>query len=169
MQYDRTYTQAMSHLTVGNWEETIRLLKPLLNQYPTEKRLYLAILQAATQDFQDIHMRNSANRATASDAWNKLVRLGGVTGEMIQYGRARYEMHIAELNAQKNRILRWIFGAAFCSILAGITLEASGYFGVVLCTCGIAGCLYKVFTSHPAEVIKQLTRGVPDYRCNPFV
>lgn len=63
MQYDRTYSQAMSHLTAGNWEQTIGLLRPLMSQYPTEKRLYLAVLRAATQDFRDIDMRNTANRA----------------------------------------------------------------------------------------------------------
>lgn len=37
MQYDRTYSQAMSHLASGNWEQTIALLRPLMSQYPTEK------------------------------------------------------------------------------------------------------------------------------------
>ena len=83
MQYDRTYSQAMSHLTVGNWEQTIGLLRPLMSQYPTEKRLYLAVLRAATQDFMDIDMENAVNRATASEAWDKLIRLNGVTGEML--------------------------------------------------------------------------------------
>ena len=40
MQYDRTYSQAVGHLTAGNWSQAIDLLKPLLEQYPTEKRLY---------------------------------------------------------------------------------------------------------------------------------
>lgn len=38
MQYDRTFSQAMSHLTAGNWEQTIDLLRPLMSQYPTEKK-----------------------------------------------------------------------------------------------------------------------------------
>ena len=32
MQYDRTYSQAMSHLAAGNWEQTIVLLRPLMSQ-----------------------------------------------------------------------------------------------------------------------------------------
>ena len=91
MQYDRTYSQAMSHLAAGNWEQTIVLLRPLMSQYPTEKKLYLAVLRAATQDFGDIDMDNTANRTIASEAWNKLVRLNGVTSEMIEYGSRRYE------------------------------------------------------------------------------
>ena len=98
MQYDRTYSQAMSHLTAGNWEQAIGLLRPLMSQYPTEKRLYLAVLRAATQDFRDIDMRNTANRAIASEAWDKLIRLNGVTGEMLRYGRQRYEKHREELS-----------------------------------------------------------------------
>lgn len=169
MQYDRTYSQAMSHLVAGNWDHTISLLKPLLGQYPTEKRLYSAVLRAATQDFKDIRMENAANRSTASDAWDKLVRLNGVTGEILRYGRRRYEKHREELSGQRNKILAWIFAAAFCSIIAGVFFGMEYYFIAVMCTGGLAGCLYKVFSSRPIEVIKQLTSAVPDYRSNPFI
>ena len=112
MQYDRTYSQAMSHLAAGNWEQTITLLRPLMSQYPTEKKLYLAVLRAATHDFEDIAMDNTANRSIASEAWDKLVRLNGVASEMLRYGRQRYEKHRGELNRQRTRILIWIFAAA---------------------------------------------------------
>ena len=168
MQYDRTYSQAMSHLTAGNWEQTIGLLRPLMSQYPTEKRLYLAVLRAATQDFRDIDMRNTANRAIASEAWDKLIRLNGVTGEMLRYGRQRYEKHREELSKQRTKILAWIFAAASCSILAGILFGTECYFAAVLCT-GLAGCLYKAFSSHPVKVVKQLMSAVPNYQHNPFV
>ena len=109
MQYDRTYSQAMSHLAAGNWEQTIVLLRPLMSQYPTEKKLYLAVLRAATQNFGDIDMDNTTNRTIASEAWDKLVRLNGVSGEMIRYGSRRYEKHREELNKQRARILAWNF------------------------------------------------------------
>lgn len=169
MQYDRTYSQAMSHLTAGNWEQTIGLLRPLMSQYPTEKRLYLAVLRAATQDFRDIDMGNAANRATASEAWDKLIRLNGVTSEMIRYGSRRYEKHREELNKQRTRILAWIFAAAFCAIIAGILLGAESYFVAVLCIGGLVGCLYKVFRSRPVKVVKQLMSAVPNYQHNPFI
>ena len=169
MQYDRTYSQAMSHLTAGNWEQTIGLLRPLMSQYPTEKRLYLAVLRAATQDFRDIDMGNTANRATASEAWDKLIRLNGVTGEMLRYGRQRYEKHRDELSKQRTKILAWIFAAASCSILAGILFGTECYFPAVLCTGGLAGCLYKTFSSRPVKVIKQLMSAVPNYQHNPFI
>lgn len=169
MQYNRTFSQAMSHLTAGNWEQTIGLLRPLMSQYPTEKRLYLAVLRAATQDFRDIDMGNTANRATASEAWDKLIRLNGVTGEMLRYSRQRYEKHREELSKQRTKILAWIFAAASCSILAGIFFGTECYFPAVLCTGGLAGCLYKAFSSHPVKVVKQLMSAVPNYQHNPFV
>jgi hypothetical protein len=169
MQYDRTYSQAMSHLAAGNWEQTIALLRPLMSQYPTEKKLYLAVLRAATQDFGDIDMDNTANRAIASEAWDKLVRLNGVTSEMIRYGSRRCEKHRGELNKQRTRILAWIFATAFCAIIAGILLGAESYFVAVLCIGGLVGCLYKVFSSRPVKVIKQLMSAVPSYQHNPFI
>lgn len=169
MQYDRTYSQAMSHLTAGNWEQTIGILRPLMNQYPTEKRLYLAVLRAATKDFRDIDMGNTASRAIASEAWDKLIRLNGVTGEMFRYGRQRYEKHREELSKQRTKILAWIFAAASCSILAGILFGTECYFLAVLCTGGLVGCLYKTFSSRPVKVIKQLMSAVPNYQHNPFI
>ena len=169
MEYDRTYSRAMSHLTAGNWEQTIGLLRPLMSQYPTEKRLYLAVLRAATRDFTDIGMENMVNRATASEAWDKLIRLNGITGEMLRYGRRRYEKHREELSKQRTKILAWIFAAASCSILAGILFGTECYFLAVLCTGGLAGCLYKAFSSHPVKVVKQLMSAVPNYQHNPFI
>ena len=169
MQYDRTYSQAMSHLAVGNWEQTIVLLRPLMSQYPTEKKLYLAALRAATQDFGDIDMDNTANRAIASESWDKLVRLNGITSEMIRYSRHRYEKHRGELNRQRTRILAWIFTAAFCSIIAGMLFDAECYFIAALCTGGLIGCLYKAFSSRPVKVINQLMSAVPNYQHNPFI
>ena len=169
MQYDRTYSQAMSHLAAGNWEQTIVLLRPLMSQYPTEKKLYLAVLRAGTQDFTDIDMDNTANRATVSATWDKLVRLNGVTSEMIRYGRQRYEKHREELNRQRAKILAWIFVAAFCSIITGVFFGTECYSIAVICTGGLVGCLYKVFSSHPVKVIKQLMSAVPNYQHNPFI
>ncbi len=169
MQYDRTYSQAVSHLAAGNWDQTIRLLNPLMSQYPTEKRLYLAVLRAATQDFSDVDMENSAHRAAASEAWDKLVRLNGVSDEMIRYGRRRYEKHRDALNGRRTRILVWIFAAALCSITAGGLFAAEHYLLAVLCTGGVAACLYKVFSSHPVMVARQLMSAAPNYQHNPFI
>lgn len=169
MQHDRIYTQAMGHLTAGNWEQTIRLLRPLWNESPTETRLYLAVLRAATRDFRDIRMENAASRATASEAWEKLVRLNGVSREMLRYSRQRYEQHQQELFARRNRILGWLFAAAVCSVLGGVLWGAGHSLTGVLCLFGLIGCLYQTAGCSPLRTLRQLTSAVPDYRNNPFV
>lgn len=169
MQHDRTCFQAANHLAAGNWAQAIALLRPLMCQYPTEKQLYLMVLRAATQDFGDISMDNAANRAAAAEAWDKLVRLNGVTDEMIRYGRQRYENHRAALHRQRTAILAWLFAAAFCSVLAGVFFGAERCLVAVLFTGGLVCCLRRVFRSQPVRVIKQLTRAAPDFRRNPFL
>lgn len=169
MQYDRTYSQAMSHLAAGNWEQTISLLKPLLNQYPTEKKLYRAILRAATQDFRDLEMENTARKTAALEAWDKLIRLGGVTAEMLRYSRERYEKQRKKLSRQFTRILTWVFLAALCSVMAGVFYETEPYFIAVGCVGGCIGCLYKALTANPLRVIRQLQIPTPDMHHNPFL
>ncbi len=169
MQFDRTYAQAINHLAAGNWSKTIALVSPLMGQYPKEKKLYLAAFRAATQDFCDIDMENAANRATASDAWDKLVRLHGITGEMIRYGRLREEKHRQELGRKRTIILVWIFAAAACAILGGLMFDAACYFTALLCTVGLAGCLSEVYIRHPVRVVRQLIATAPDEHSNPFI
>ena len=159
----------MNHLAAGNWEQTIALLQPLLSEYPAEKRLYLAILRAATQDFIDIRMENTTTRDTASVSWDKLLRLDGVTAEMLKYAKKKHENHREELDGQKNRILAWIFAASICSIIAGICFGVGNYFIGIVCLGCLVGCLYKVSHSDPIKVIRQLMSAVPDYHNNPFV
>ena len=168
MQYDRTYSQAMDHLAAGNWEQAINLLRPLMNQYPTEKKLYLAALRAATRDFSDIGMENTVNRAIASETWRKLKRLNVMTGEMLRYSRRRYDKHREELGKQRTTILTWIFAAAACSLLAGMFLCAECYLLSMLCAAGLVGCLYKAVCFQPVTVLKKLMNTAPDYQDDPF-
>lgn len=168
MQYDRTYSQAMSHLAAGNWEQTINLLKPLMSQYPTEKRVYLAILRAATHDFRDIDMENTSNKSIASETWDKLVRLNGVTNDMLIYSRQRYEKHVAELLKQRNKIIIWIFAAAICSILAGVFFAIRNYFFFVPFMSVPPVFLFMAISNNPIKVIRQLMSPKPNYQQNPF-
>jgi len=169
MHDDRTYAQAMGHLSAGNWNQAMNLLRPLLEQHPTDTRLYLAVLRAATQDFRDMDMGNTANRAAAADAWDKLVRFNGVTGEMLRYSRRRYEKNRERLCKRRNWILMWNFAAAFCSIAAGACFGAADHWTGLLCAGGLVCCLYKVCRAHPIEVIRQLASAAPEDRNNPFI
>ena len=168
MQYDRTYAYAMDHLAAGNWEQTISLLKPLVQQYPTDKKLYLAILQAATHDFRDIVMANTSLKNAASEAWDKLIRLNCITGDMISYGRRRYELHMEELGRKRNTILGFIFAAAFCSMLAGILIILRHNFLAFVFIALTVIELYLLYQVKPVDTLRQLTAVVPDHRSNPF-
>ena len=169
MQFDRTYSQAMMHLTAGNWEQTINLLKPLKEQHPTEKKIYLAILRAATKDFNDISMDNQSTRAIASDAWDKLLRLNGVTNEMIRYSRLRYVKHVEELNKRRRGIIIWLFVAAAFSIVAGLLFGMDHGGIATLFVISVFVCLYRVLLFYPANVIKLLKNAAPNQQQNPFI
>ena len=164
MQYDRTYAQAMGHLTAGNWDRALSMLKQLADSHPTEKRVYQAILQAATQNFQDFRMGNASRKAAARDAWDKLARLRGVSGEMLRYGRQRRE----EQNRQKGKMFRWLLAAAGCALLAGLCLEAMCYSTATALSAGFAGCLFRVYTLHPEQLLERWLNPAPEDKGNPF-
>ena len=169
MQYDRTYSQALGHLLAGNWDQSISILRTLLSQNPTDKALYTAIVRAATEDFQDIAMNNTNRRNAASDAWNKLVRLGGVTIPMRRYSRKRYKQHLSELSHQKNKMLGWLITASAAFVFAGIAIDQyAGSTAGLLIILAIFS-LYKVLKMHPVATIKQLSAKQPDYTDNPFL
>lgn len=169
MQYDRMYSQAMSHLLAGNWDQTISQLKPLTNQYPTDKKLYIALLRATTRDFSDIEMQDSNKRAIASDSWDKLVRLRGVTSDMIRYGMNRYERHMFELRRQKNIVLNWLFSVSIAIFLMGLTISQKAIFAsLILLIFSVVG-FYNLVNRRPIEVVKQLSAEISDYHRNPFL
>lgn len=168
-QFNRTYNLAMGHLLAGNWAQVISMLQPFLNQYPTEKRLYEAILRAATHDFNDIDMNDTARRSSASDSWDKLVRLNGVTNDMIRYSRRRYARHLDEIHSRKNTMLVWIFSASFCAFVTAILFHTEHYFYGVLSFGALIFCFVKSMCHHPIQSTKQLSSSIPNYRNNPFI
>lgn len=168
IQYDRTYSQAMSHIAVGNWEEAVALLHPLMQQDPIDKRIYLAVLRALTQNFSDVDINNVSNRKSAAEAWDKLVRLNAITSEMLKYSRQCYDKHKSELDKQKRKILAWIFIAAAFSICAGLFWGTESYFIALLCIGGLIKSLSKVLSLQPGILIKQIMCDAPTYQKNPF-
>ena len=168
-QFNRTYNLAMGHLLAGNWPQVISMLQPFLNQYPTEKKLYEAILRASTHDFNDIEMNDKSRRSYASDSWDKLVRLNGVTNDMIRYSRRRYESHMNELRSRRNSLLVWIFSASFCAFVTAILFHTSYYYLGVLSFGALVFSFVKTITHYPIRSTKQLASSNPDYRNNPFI
>ena len=168
MQYDRIYSFAMEHLEAGNWEQTISIIKPLTHQYPTDKKLYMAILRAATHNFGDVAMSNSSLRSAALEAWDKLIRLNGITSELISYNKRRYELHMLELKKKRNTILCYIFAAAVCLMVAGLLLLVRQHFLALIFISLTVISLYQLVQVKPVDTLRQMIAVVPDYRCNPF-
>ena len=168
MNYDRAYTQAINHLTAGNWDQTISLLQPLLGEHPTDRKLYVAILRAATKDYRDTGMDNALCIASARDAWDKLTRLNGLTVQMLRYSRLRHEKQRTELMARRNRIQGWIIIAVISLVLAGVLFAAEQVFLGLVSSGILVYFMKKVYESDFRLVIKRLRKGSPDYRSNPF-
>lgn len=169
MQFDRTYSQALEHIQVGNWDTAISLLRPLLNQFPSEKKLYVALLKASTNNFSNIEMNNASYCSIASNAWDKLLRLNFVSAEMMRYARKRYDKRIADLDIERKKLAKRIFIAAFLSVLAGLLFYSAAYFCGVVCVVCTIRFLYKLFTSDSFNIVRKASQtGQPDYRQNPF-
>ena len=103
-QDDRNFQQACEHLRAGNWQQAAGLLLPLMERRPVDRRLYLAAFRAATKDYQDLEAP-APLRMMAIDAWDKLVRLGGLSGEMVRYGMRRREKYREKYRAQRQAFL----------------------------------------------------------------
>ena len=101
---DRNFQQACEHLRAGNWQQAAGLLLPLMERRPVDRRLYLAAFRAATKDYQDLEAP-APLRMMAIDAWDKLVRLGGLSGEMVRYGMRRREKYREKYRAQRQAFL----------------------------------------------------------------
>ena len=169
MQYDQTCSIAGEHLIAGNWQEVIRILRPLTNQHPTDKRLYKALLRAATMDYSDIDMDSEYNRSEASDAWNKLLRLNGIDNDMRAYSARRYQKHRKELLHKRNIFLAWLLGGSAGALSAGILFSSRHYFLFILALAVCGYCLYRSLISKPYQVFKRLLASRPNYNDNPFV
>ncbi len=168
MQFDRTYAQAMEHLRVGNWEQVINLLRPLMNQHPSEKKLYAALFRAATHDYDDIEMTDRNRASIASDAWDKLVRLRAVTGEMRVYARRREGVRRAEIEKERARVARSILLAGLLSLLAWLFFFCSSDFLGFTVACLAVWYIYKLVTSDSIRRIRDFDREVPNINRNPF-
>lgn len=136
-QDDRNFQQACEHLRAGNWQQAAGLLLPLMERRPVDRRLYLAAFRAATKDYQDLEAP-APLRMMAIDAWDKLVRLGGLSGEMVRYGMRRREKYREKYRAQRQAFL----------LLAAV---AAGMF---------FGCIFAVADDSPLGALVFLAMGI---------
>lgn len=166
--HDRSYQQALEHLRVGNWDQSISILQGLASQTPADARIYEALLRAATQNFQDLDLTSSTRRSAARSAWDKLLRLGSCSGTMMDYSRRLARRQHARLETEWNSICKLFQAAGVLLVLAGLcALGDSG--GLSFLFVVIAGyCVYAAFQQHPQQLLDRMHAPDPDPRQNPF-
>ena len=170
MNYDRSFHDALQHIKLGNWDQSLSILNSLKNQYPSEKRVYQAMIMAATEEFSVTEVTNTSRKRMAEDAWDKLVRLKGITGPIRAYGQKAYEHHRQKL--QRRRAVRgWIFVMNLILGLFWLVLIANSRPGWAFLTfCIIIYGWAKLCKMNPAQVRaewKKLPQSF-EIRYNPF-
>ena len=168
IQFERTYAQAEGHISAGNWERAIQLLRPLMDQQPKNKALYQAAFRAATHNYEDVLMENGESRTVASAAWDTLSRLNGITADMVSYGNSRYERHRTVLKYWKRRVIAWLFIAVLLGFCCAVSLMAEWRLAAIAFALGVIVCGYVVYFQDPFGLIRQLLKPVPDSKDNPF-
>lgn len=174
MAFDRAYARAMEHLAVGNWDQAYELLKPLPDQHPTDRRLYLGILRCATKDFEDWDVKKERDRAAAEEAWDKLVRLRGETPAMRSYVEQKREEKRQELIQRRDRMLSLVVTAIALGLVGlvsmGVAVSRGGNEPCFAGVCFILMCalLYIASIDQPLELLSELREPEPEKLINPF-
>lgn len=166
-QDDRNFQQACEHLRAGNWQQAAGLLLPLMERRPVDRRLYLAAFRAATKDYQDLEAP-APLRMMAIDAWDKLVRLGGLSGEMVRYGMRRREKYREKYRAQRQAFL--LLAAVAAGMFFGCIFavaDDSPLGALVLLAMGIYAA-YKAGRIRPSPALHDYAAGKGGDRENPF-
>ena len=169
MQYDRSLRMAKEHLRAGNWESALSQLNALTSQRPADRELYRLIFQAATHDYQDLEMADTGRRRVASDAWDKLARLQGLTDPMVRYGQRREAARFERLMMRRNQIIRLTVLSACAFLLGMVLLHAEAGFGAFVMICAGGGGIYNLVGMKPSEVIRQLNAPAVKPYENPFI
>lgn len=168
LQYDRTLANARNHLSAGNWAQAISLLNPLLNQRPTDYRLYSAILSAATMNYADYETKDTGMRDWGYYAWDKLERFNRLDDRMRRYGEKRYDLYVSKLTATRNRIHLYL-ALAVTALWGWVAVMSDRSEGMVFAVFwGLVWCVVKVCKSHPFRISKALREAKNNPSRNPF-
>ncbi|MBP5261773.1 MAG: hypothetical protein J6Z43_06580 [Clostridiales bacterium] len=154
IQLNKTIKLASDHIRAGHFGEAVRLISPLVSQFPSDKRLYELLIRACTKDYTCCSIEDSYTRKIASDSWDSLARLGGITNQM----RA-YSMRKCSDTQDKNKGMItvgffFLFLAALSSMIAGISWVTSHYLLALLFCGGVLGSLYYAFICLYGGIIK---------------
>ena len=89
LDYLKNMSLARDNLSVGNWDEVKRLVKPYVKSKPADKQLYLMLLSAETKGYTDMRMADWSSLENAGEYWNKLERSKCVNQLMKEYAWRR--------------------------------------------------------------------------------
>lgn len=126
MVYDMSFTRANEYLRAGDWENARRTAAPLVQERPSDKRLYALMLSAVTHNYTDYLLDSRAECDEAFRYWERLSHLRGITGEMQRYAAERVRQYEKRLkNAALFAFVILLIGAV---VLMTATAVGDGLF-----------------------------------------
>lgn len=170
MEFDRSFELAERHLNSGNFSEAVSILRPLINSFPQESKLYISIFRAVTSSFSDFEMENEERRNIASEMWRKLSIQNKITPEMQRYSREFFNAIRAKLRQKMKAIIKWLVISGILFVLSGVEFRTSSYFLGIISLIGGIVCLIKFEDQKPFSTFFKLVRAnnVSDYTTDPF-
>lgn len=129
--YDRNIALAKEHLRVGNWDDCIRLVKPLCAKRPADKQLYLILLASITKGYEDFLFCDTNRRKEACEYWRKLINLRCVNGAMKEYALRRRKKE-EEMRNRDIAIIMCIIGVCLFVTLLAVTVWNNAFFNILL-------------------------------------
>lgn len=162
--YARAVIQAKKNLKVGNWDACSSIIKPLVNEYPTDSLLYLILLASLTRGYEDYLLDRDDNRRTeAAVTWDKLERLNSVNQIMQRYAESRKRARHTMLSSRVSNAAFMIAGAII-GFLISMSLSSALAF-VIVFVCAVLAARRIIKRDKPFSALKELYRHADS---NPF-
>lgn len=163
-QYTRSITQAKKHLQVGNWDSCAAIVRPMLNEYPTDPLLYLLLLAALTKGYDDYLLEGDASRRMeAANIWDKLERLHSVNPTMQRYAESRTKVRHDMLSSRVSTAAVLVAGIIVGFLISGAL--SSGLALIIVSVCSFFAIRSMTKQIKPLAAIKELKRSDD---ANPF-
>lgn len=168
--FERNYAQGMAFLRVGQYGKALDIMRKLTEDHPDDKRLYQTIIRASTRGLQELEYEHID--PAASQAWDVLVQLNGLTGDLVQYGRKLIQY---EREKMLHRKMLVVLCVTLCLVLAvACWLFMYGMIGgeessvyALGCMVAIGLIIHRVRKTHPSELFEALSQRT-QATSNPF-
>ena len=174
--YEKQVALAAAHSAAANYEDVDNVTRPLLKTHPADKRLYIALFRAATNNYHDFFEKNHLSDndkkrcSDASWAWNKLLHLEELNDKLFHYNKNRFDK-MKPLIFKRMHLLKIIVLVTLFFIVLSI-FSAAGSDGI-LCSIFILTAMASAsgiaFIS-PIKTLKlyRYYKNIFDKKSNPF-